>query len=92
MTLTDAGALTATSFSGNGAAITNLAYTNITGKPTNFQADWSSTIINKPSTFPADMTTIYTKIETNTLLNAKEAILTFLSTSYYNRCDIRLLI
>ena len=79
MTLTDAGALTATSFSGNGAALTNLAYTNITGKPTNFQADWTSTIINKPATFPADMTTIYTKTETDTLLNAKEAILTFSS-------------
>ena len=68
-----------TSLLGNGAAITNLAYANITGKPTNFQADWTSTIINKPSTFPADMTTIYTKTETNNLLNAKEAILTFSS-------------
>ena len=45
--------LTATAFSGNGAALTNLAYANIDGKPTNFQADWNSTIINKPSTFPA---------------------------------------
>ena len=42
--------LTATAFSGNGAALTNLAYANIDGKPTNFQADWNSTIINKPST------------------------------------------
>ena len=76
MTLTDAGALTATSFTGNGAALTNLAYANITGKPTNFQADWTSTVINKPSTFPADMTTIYTKTETDNLLNAKQATLT----------------
>jgi hypothetical protein len=65
-----------TSLLGNGAAITNLAYANINGKPTNFQADWTSTIINKPPTFPADMTTIYTKTETNNLLNAKQATLT----------------
>ena len=65
-----------TSLLGNGSAITNLTYANITGKPTNFQADWLSTIINKPSTFPADMTNIYTKIETNNLLNAKENTLT----------------
>ena len=56
-----------TSLLGNGAAITNLAYANITGKPTNFQADWTSTVINKPSTFPADMTTIYTKTENNNI-------------------------
>jgi len=37
-----------TSLLGNGANITNLAYANITGKPTNFQADWNTTIINKP--------------------------------------------
>ena len=55
--------LTATAFSGNGAALTNLTYANITGKPTNFQADWNSTIINKPSTFPADMTTIIAKLK-----------------------------
>ena len=54
-----------TSLLGNGSAITNLTYANITGKPTNFQADWLTTIINKPSTFTADMTNIYTKIETD---------------------------
>jgi len=58
------GVLTATSFTGNGANLTNLAYDNIDGKP---------------STFPANMTTIYTKSETDTLLIAKEAILTFSS-------------
>ena len=68
-----------TSLLGDGAAITNLAYANITGKPSYFPTDWNTTIANKPSTFPADMTTIYTKTETNNLLNAKEAILTFSS-------------
>jgi hypothetical protein len=61
---TVSGVLTATSFSGNGSALTNLTYNNIDGKP---------------STFPADMTSIYNKTETDTLLNAKEAILTFSS-------------
>ena len=87
--------LTATAFFGNGAGITSLDYNKITlNKPTNFQADWNSTIINKPSTFAVDMTNIYTKTEVNglttltnfynktstdTLLNAKEAVLTFSS-------------
>ena len=35
----------------NGSLITNLAWGNINGKPTNFQSDWNSTIINKPSLF-----------------------------------------
>ena len=43
----------ATSLLGNGIAITNISYGNITGKPTNFQSDWLTTIINKPSTFAA---------------------------------------
>ena len=83
------GLITATEgFSGNGSLLTNLAYANITGKPTNFQADWLTTIINKPSTFAADMTNIYSKNETSNLItstsnalqtniNTKEAILTF---------------
>jgi hypothetical protein len=60
-----------TSLLGDGSAITNLNYNNINGKPTYFPAGWSSTIANKP--------VIYTQSETNTLLNAKEAILTFSS-------------
>ena len=36
--------------SGSGSGITNLDYNNITlNKPTNFQSDWNTTIINKPS-------------------------------------------
>ncbi len=58
-----------TNLLGNRAAITNLAYGNITGKPTNFQADWNSTVINKPSTFTADMTDIYTKAQVNTAIS-----------------------
>ena len=72
-------ALTATSFSGDGANITNVPYSTITGKPTNFQADWNTTIINKPSTFPVDTSIYYNKTETNNLLNAKQATLTFSS-------------
>jgi hypothetical protein len=73
------GTLTATAFSGDGANITNVPYSTITGKPTNFQADWNTTIINKPSTFPVDTTVYYNKTEVNNLLNAKQATLTFSS-------------
>ncbi len=38
-----------------------------------------ATLSNLPTSFPANMTDIYTKTETNNLLNAKEAILTFSS-------------
>ena len=69
MTLTDSGALTATSFSGNGASLTNLAYTNITGKPTNFQSDWNSTIINKPTYFTPDPTLYYNQTQINNISN-----------------------
>ena len=42
----------ATSLLGVGSSITAIDYNNITlNKPTNFQADWNSTIINKPSSF-----------------------------------------
>ena len=59
-----------TSLLGDGSAITNLDYNKITlNKPTNFQADWNTTIINKPI--------IYTQTEVNNLLSAKEQNLTF---------------
>ena len=61
-----------TSLLGNGAAITNLAYANITGKPSYFPADWNTTVSNKPSTFPADMTTIYTKTEVNSAITTSQ--------------------
>ena len=32
---------------GNATGLTHLQYTNIDGKPTNFQSDWNSTVINK---------------------------------------------
>ena len=36
---------------GNVTRLTHLQYTNIHNKPTNFQSDWNSTIINKPIIF-----------------------------------------
>ena len=39
---------------GNATGLTHLQYTNIDGKPTNFQSDWNSTIINKPTNFQSD--------------------------------------
>ncbi len=60
----------ATNLLGVGSAITDIDYNKITlNKPTNFQADWNSTIINKPS--------LYTTTQIDNLLNAKENNLTF---------------
>ena len=39
---------------GNATGLTHLQYTNIDGKPTNFQSDWNNTIINKPTNFQSD--------------------------------------
>ena len=50
---------------GNGGGLTNLTYNNINGKPTNFQADWTSTIINKPTNFQADWTSTIINKPTN---------------------------
>jgi hypothetical protein len=56
---------------GMGSAITDIDYNKITlNKPTNFQADWNSTVINIPSTFPANMTNIYNKTEVNNISNS----------------------
>jgi hypothetical protein len=33
---------------GNGTGLTNLGYSNIINKPTNFQSDWNTIVINKP--------------------------------------------
>ncbi len=57
--------LSATNFIGSGAGITNLDYNYITlNKPTNFQSDWNSTIINKP-----DLTVYAIKSNVDTSLN-----------------------
>ena len=37
-----------TSLLGNGSNISSLNYNNLINKPTNFQSDWATTIINKP--------------------------------------------
>ena len=59
------GTLSATSFSGSGSGITNLNYSIITlNKPTNFQSDWATTIINKP-----DLTVYAIKTNVDSSLN-----------------------
>jgi len=40
--------LTSSSLLGNGSNISSLNYNNLINKPTNFQSDWATTIINKP--------------------------------------------
>ena len=59
--------LAASPFYGDGANITNVPYSSITGKPTNFQADWNSTITNKPLTFPVDTSIYYNQTQVNGL-------------------------
>ena len=45
----------ATSLLGVGTAITAIDYTKVSvNKPTNFQADWNSTVIYKPTKFQAE--------------------------------------
>ena len=58
----NASGLTATAFYGDGANITDVPYSTITGKP---------------NYFPIDPAIYYNQTQTNNLLNAKEAILTF---------------
>jgi hypothetical protein len=66
-----------TNLLGVGSAISALDYNKITiNKPSYFPSDWNTTIANKPSTFPANMTNIYSKAETDNLLNTKQATLT----------------
>ena len=63
----------ATNLLGVGTSITAIDYTKVSvNKPTNFQADWNSTIINKP--------TIYTQSQIDTFLNAKQNNLTAATT------------
>lgn len=73
---------------GNGGGLTNLTYNNITGKPTNFQSDWTSTIINKPTNFQSDWTSTIINKPTNfqsdyntTVINKPD--LTFYTTSNF---------
>ena len=62
---------------GNGGAITNINWNNITqNKPTSFASDWS-TLGSKPSTFNPDLTNLYTKTQTDTFLTGKESVLSF---------------
>ncbi len=47
---------------GNGTGLTNIGYNNVINKPTNFQSDWLTTIINKP-----DLTVYATNTNLNSL-------------------------
>jgi len=59
---------------------TLTAATNLLGIGSSITAlDWDKITLNKPSTFPPTMTSIYSKTETDGLLNAKQATLTFQS-------------
>jgi hypothetical protein len=63
----------ATNLLGVGTSITAIDYNKVSvNKPTNFQADWNSTIINKPN--------IYTQSQIDTFLNAKQNNLTAATT------------
>ena len=47
---------------GNGTGLTNIGYSNVIDRPTNFQSDWNSTIINRP-----DLTVYATTLNLNSL-------------------------
>ncbi len=36
---------------GNGSGLTNINYSNVTNKTTNFQTDWNTTDSNRPTLF-----------------------------------------
>jgi hypothetical protein len=88
----------ATQLLGSGSLITSIDYNKISlNKPTNFQADWTSTIINKPTYFNPDPSIYYNKTEvsnisnlnsnyttgtSNTLRTLYDSINTNLSTNY----------
>ena len=77
----------------DGSLITNLSWTNITGKPsifptdwtnvaskpTNFQSDWNTTIINKPD--------IFTKTETSNIFVTSN-VLSSTSNTLYNNVNL----
>ncbi len=48
---------------GIGTGLTNTGYTNVINKPTDFQSDWNSTVINKP-----DLTAYATNTNSNSYL------------------------
>ena len=67
---------------GIGSNITELDYSKITiNKPTNFQADWNTTIINKPD--------IYTKTEVNNInILANYYNITYINNNFYTKSSI----
>ena len=75
------GSCKAISFYGDGANITNIPYSTITGKPANFPADWNSTVINKPD--------VYIKTEVNNInILANYYNVTYMNNNYYTKTNI----
>ena len=67
-----------TSLLGNGSNISSLNYNNLINKPTNFQSDWATTIINKPDlTGYLLSSTANSTYATISNLNTKQNTLTF---------------
>ena len=54
---------------GNATGLTHLQYNNIDGKPTNFQSDYNSTVINKPDLTGYATTTNLNNLSTNSTLS-----------------------
>ncbi len=54
---------------GNGTGLTNIGYTNVINKPTNFQSDWNSTIINKPDLTVYASNSNLNNLSTNSILS-----------------------
>jgi hypothetical protein len=69
---------------GNGGGLTNINYSNVINKPTYFQADWNSTIINKP-TIPATLTFSSPLVNTANTIIKNEGISTLLTSGLIPR-------
>ena len=54
---------------GNGTGLTNIGYSNVINKPTNFQSDWNNTIINKPDLTVYGTTSNLNSLSTNSILS-----------------------
>ena len=84
----------ATSLLGNGSAITNISYGNITGKPTYFQTDWNSTIANKPTYFQTNWNTsidnkpTYINTDWNTTILNKPSTFPATMTDIYTKAQV----
>ena len=67
---------------GNGTGLTNIVYTNVINKPTNFQTDWLTTVSNRPDLTVYATNTSLNSLSTNSTLSINNINAT--STTIFN--------